>query len=416
MHLSTSLNLSDEILCANFGDALKNRLCVLRRLVRPRLCLLPCPASSTFNHVAEEGPRSGAEPNEGDFSLEAVPSLCDGGIDVLELLEDVGLAVEDALLSVLGALEGMGEVRTDAAEHLNLHAHRLGNDKDVGEDDAGVEEAFEAADGLESDLAGKFGGAADGKERVLLPHGLKLGEVAPGLAHDPDGGRAGEGEGVGVVGGGLEEGIVEERGEVGVVLGKVVGLNGDGDGMVNLLLLLRLLACSRSGRCHYRRRKCGRGSREDGKDDSDSRRLLAVNPFLGCVFLTFSPEYDSARGIADRGKARKVFPTCKVVVALPPLDRSLLLPLDLARVSYTPAHSEYSAARPLRTSLLLCPLPHSPRTPSTPSTPSSNTISRNPPTTRSVRPPTASQQQSAPSRAADRPCAARRGREDEGRR
>lgn len=184
-------------------------MCAVRVLVAPRLGLLPRAAPTALDHVAKEGPRAGAEADEGDLALEAVARLGDGGVDVLELVEDVDVAVEEAALGVLRVAERVGEVRAEAGEHLDVEAHGLRDDEDVGEDDRGVEESVEAADGLEGDLACEVRGAAHGEERVLCADVLELWEVPPRLAHDPDWGRGAQGEGLGALGG-AQEGVVAE--------------------------------------------------------------------------------------------------------------------------------------------------------------------------------------------------------------
>ena len=68
-------------------------------------------------------------------------------------------------------------------DHLDLQSEGLRDDEDVGEDDGGVE--GEPADGLQRDLGGELGRAADLEELVLLAELAELGEVAAGLPHHP---------------------------------------------------------------------------------------------------------------------------------------------------------------------------------------------------------------------------------------
>ena len=72
-------------------------------LVGPGFGLFPGAAAAALDHVAKEGPRPGAEADQGHLSLESVPRLGDGGVDILEFGVDVGLAVEDAPLGVEAA-------------------------------------------------------------------------------------------------------------------------------------------------------------------------------------------------------------------------------------------------------------------------------------------------------------------------
>src|SRR5690606_25377050 len=81
--------------------------------------------------------------------------------------------------------DGRIEARPFAWPEAELHAHGLGHDEDVGEDDGGVE--AEAPDGLQRHLARELWRLAEAEEVRLRPHRAVLGQVAPGLPHDPDG-------------------------------------------------------------------------------------------------------------------------------------------------------------------------------------------------------------------------------------
>jgi hypothetical protein len=186
-HLCTSSHLHGKVLCRDLCDLLQDRLCALRLLVQPSLALLPRLAPTSLDHVSKQRPRTRAEPNERDSAVERLASEGNRRKDVLELLEHVRLVIQDPLLRIRNVQQRLREVGPDSAEHLDLHAHRLGYDEDVAEDDGGVQEAIVAADGLHRDLAGQLGGAADVEERVFLADGLELGEVTPCLPHDPDG-------------------------------------------------------------------------------------------------------------------------------------------------------------------------------------------------------------------------------------
>jgi hypothetical protein len=71
----------------------------------------------------------------------------------------------------------------------DLHAHGLGHGEDVREHDGSVQ--TEAIDGLDGDLAGEVGVCAELEEGDPLADGAVLGQVAAGLAHEPDGGPVG---------------------------------------------------------------------------------------------------------------------------------------------------------------------------------------------------------------------------------
>jgi hypothetical protein len=71
-----------------------------------------------------------------------------------------------------------------AVVEVELHAHRLDRDEDVAEDDAGVHAV--AAERLERDLGREIRRLAQTEEGGLAADLLVLGQIAPGLTHDPD--------------------------------------------------------------------------------------------------------------------------------------------------------------------------------------------------------------------------------------
>lgn len=75
--------------------------------------------------------------------------------------------------------------RTFVGDELEVEAHGREREKEVGEDDGGVDaEVFGGGDG---DLGGERGCAADFEERVFGADGAILRHVAAGLAEEPDG-------------------------------------------------------------------------------------------------------------------------------------------------------------------------------------------------------------------------------------
>lgn len=74
---------------------------------------------------------------------------------------------------VRGVHEGLGEHGPLLGQHEHLHAHCLGHDEDVTEDDAGVEEGV-AVDRLEGQGRGDRGGLTAFEEGVVFPHGEEL--------------------------------------------------------------------------------------------------------------------------------------------------------------------------------------------------------------------------------------------------
>jgi hypothetical protein len=70
-----------------------------------------------------------------------------------------------------------------ALVHRQHHAHGLGDDQDVAEDDRRVDP--EPVHGLERHLDGQLGGPDHGEKVGALAHGPVLGQIAPRLAHHP---------------------------------------------------------------------------------------------------------------------------------------------------------------------------------------------------------------------------------------
>lgn len=180
-NLGTGLNLQRQILDANLGNLLENLLRLLGVAVDPALRLGEELRAAALDHVAEQRPRGAAEADQRDAAGQLVPRHGDGLVDVVQLARDVDLLVEDlAVLRVLRGPEGFGEVRALLVDHLDSHAHGLGDHEDVGEDDGGIDQAGEAVDGLEGDLRGDLRVAAT-REEVAVALGLMVfGEVPAG--------------------------------------------------------------------------------------------------------------------------------------------------------------------------------------------------------------------------------------------
>jgi hypothetical protein len=71
-------------------------------------------------------------------------------------------------------------VRTLLVDHLDGHAHSLGDDENVGEDDGSVEETGVALDGLEGDCRSDLGVTAAFEEVSVAFGFVVLGQVATG--------------------------------------------------------------------------------------------------------------------------------------------------------------------------------------------------------------------------------------------
>lgn len=180
-YLGAGLDLQGEILDAELGDLLKQGLGLLGVGVDPRLDLLEDLAAAALDHVAKQGPRGAAEAKQRHATLQLLAGQGDGLVDVVELLGDVDVALHDlGVLAVGRGAQGVGEVRALLVDHLDGHAHGLGDDEDVGEDDGSVEEAGIALDGLQGQGGGDLGVAAALEEITAALGLVVLGEVAAG--------------------------------------------------------------------------------------------------------------------------------------------------------------------------------------------------------------------------------------------
>lgn len=163
---------------SNLGQKL---LRLLGILVDPCLDLREQLSAATLDHIAEQGPRSTTESNQRHLALELLARQGDGIVYVAELSRNVDvLGKHLAILSVVGVLERVGEVRALLINHLDSHAHGLRDNKNVGEDDSGIDQACKTADGLEGDFCCNFGVTATFEEVSFTLGFVVLGEVAAG--------------------------------------------------------------------------------------------------------------------------------------------------------------------------------------------------------------------------------------------
>ena len=101
-------------------------------------------------------------------------------------VEEVVGAVGAEGLDLLAGADGVVDYGAFAVDEFEVEAHGGEGEKEVGEDDGGVD--AEALRGGDGDFGGDVGGAADVEEGVVLADGHVLGHVAAGLAKEPDGG------------------------------------------------------------------------------------------------------------------------------------------------------------------------------------------------------------------------------------
>ena len=69
--------------------------------------------------------------------------------------------------------------------HKNFHTQSLGDNQNIGEDDCSIQ--IKPCNWLQSDFTGQFWGLTYSEEVMLFSHFTKLGQIAAGLPHNPDG-------------------------------------------------------------------------------------------------------------------------------------------------------------------------------------------------------------------------------------
>lgn len=145
----------------NIGNLGQQLLRFLRVLVNPSLDLSKQLRAAALNHVAEKRPRRTTEANQRHSARQLLPRQGNGLVDVVELSSHIDLSAENLfVLSVERVLERVREVRSLLVHHLDLHAHGLRDDEDVGEDDGGVQQALESLDRLQRQGGGDLGVSA----------------------------------------------------------------------------------------------------------------------------------------------------------------------------------------------------------------------------------------------------------------
>ena len=134
-YLSTSFDLFDEEINADVGDARQELLGLLRVQEQPRLALLPGLAPATFDHVREQRPRGATETNQRHLAVQLFARHGDRLEDVSQLLVHIHVLLQ--LLHIFGCIKRFRERR--GRIHQDLHSERLGDDKNITEDDRRIQ-------------------------------------------------------------------------------------------------------------------------------------------------------------------------------------------------------------------------------------------------------------------------------------
>ena len=136
-HLSTSVDLADEVVDADICDTREKCFTLLWILEQPSFGLLEGLGSAALDHIREQCPGRATEANKRDLATEPMPGARNGVKDVAEFLVHVDVLAKT--YDVCGRVEGSGEERRRV--HENFHAHGLWDDEDVTEDYRCVNEA-----------------------------------------------------------------------------------------------------------------------------------------------------------------------------------------------------------------------------------------------------------------------------------
>ena len=136
---------------------------------------------AALDHIAGQGEGGAGEADQryaaGELAGRQAQRLEDEG--------HVAARVADVhALQIGGAAHRALDHRPVVSVEMKADAHALERQQDVGEDDGAVE--IEAGKRLERDLDRHLGPAAELDEAQLLAQGTVFGQVASGLAHEPD--------------------------------------------------------------------------------------------------------------------------------------------------------------------------------------------------------------------------------------
>lgn len=160
------------------GNSVQQCLRLLGVFVDPSLAVLEQLRATTLNHVAEQSPWSATETNQRNSASQLLSRQSNSLVHVTQFLSDVNRAVHHlAVLLVLWGAQRVGEVRSLALEHLNYHAHGLGDDEDIGEDNGSVDETSKAIDWLEGQGRGNLGIAAAFEKVTAIFDFVVFGEI-----------------------------------------------------------------------------------------------------------------------------------------------------------------------------------------------------------------------------------------------
>lgn len=143
---------------ADVGNLMEEFFGLFGILVNPSLAVLEQLCSTSFNHITEQCPGGAAEANQRDPTRQFLSGQGNTIIHIAQFFGHINMTVKNLLILPIGRrLKWIGEVRTLFVDHFNCHAHGLGNYKDVGKYDGGIEKASVALNGLQRQGRSNFG-------------------------------------------------------------------------------------------------------------------------------------------------------------------------------------------------------------------------------------------------------------------
>lgn len=155
-NLSAGNDLLSEELNGDISDALQKSVGFFGVGVQPSANESVKLGRAAFGHVNKKGEGASAKAKQRHAAVELLAGEVDGLESPVEFLENVDGWRSKQSRDVFRGTKRIGEERASAFADLDMHAHCLGNDQDVTENDGSVDQAVVAIDGLDGDFRGDF--------------------------------------------------------------------------------------------------------------------------------------------------------------------------------------------------------------------------------------------------------------------
>ena len=185
--LGAGIDLGIQIVTDRVSSDREHGVHQVGALVEHGLDLTEVVAAATLDHVAGQRPGAAREPDQRHASIEGTP---DGRHTVHDIAQ-FGIDIRHCQSTNRGFVaHRVAELRALALGEIQAEPHRIGDGEDVGKQNRGIKRI--ALERLKGHLAGELGRLAQGEETAgPLAGGVVFGEVAAGLAHQPDRGVIG---------------------------------------------------------------------------------------------------------------------------------------------------------------------------------------------------------------------------------